>query len=314
MASHICVGYLLCRVADTIEDAAHVSATDQSELLLTYQSAIDPTETTSSTDFRSAIESKLPTKSERDDDWSVVAAAPTILATFESFPSDVRQAILPPVLEMIGGMDTFVNRYSASGGLRIQDRPELDEYCHYAAGTVGRLVTNLVTRGRIAQSRMHTLSETAESFGLLLQLVNISKDVYTDYAVENNVYLPAKWLAEENIDQDAVLERANRPGAARVIERTIGHARSFLDDAERYLEAMPLRHGNTIHAWSVPFLLAVGTLRELSERPEDALREQGVKITKAEVLTIMSAAHDGGRGAIPRLRGAIAEQPFHLTQ
>lgn len=312
MSSHICVGYLLCRVADTIEDASHIPPDAQADLLRTYRGAVDPADATTMKDFREAVDQWVPAESDRGQDWDVVAAAPTVLATFRSFPDEVQRAVTPPVLEMVGGMETFVRRYSDIGGLRIQDRAELERYCHYAAGTVGTLVTNLLTRGDDREVET-VLSETAESFGLLLQLVNISKDVYGDFTDENNVYLPAEWLAAEGISQETILDRSQRAGAARVVSRTVQHARSFLDDAQRYIEAMPLRYGNTVSAWSVPYLLAVGTLRELSERPEDALRECGVKISRAEVLTIMAAAREGGREAIPRLRASIAAEPFHRT-
>lgn len=312
MSSHICVGYLLCRVADTIEDASHIPPDAQADLLDTYRKTVDPNEETSMEEFRRAVDEWLPAEEDRGQDWAVVAAAPTVLRTFRSFSEGVQGAVTPPVLEMVGGMETFVRRYRDTGGLRIQDRAELERYCHYAAGTVGTLVTNLLTRDSDERGDA-VLSETAESFGLLLQLVNISKDVYGDFTSENNIYLPAEWLAAEGISQEAILERSHRAGAARVVGRTVQHARSFLDDAQRYIEAMPLKHGNTVPAWSVPYLLAVGTLRELSERPEDALRECGVKISRAEVLAIMAAARDGGREALPRLRASIAAEPFHRS-
>ncbi|TKX52156.1 farnesyl-diphosphate farnesyltransferase, partial [Halorubrum sp. SS7] len=83
------------------------------------------------------------------------------------------------------------------------------------------------------------LRETAEEFGLLLQLVNVSKDVYDDYTEENNVYLPAEWLEAEGVDQERVVHPENRESSARVVDRTADYARSFLDDAQAYLETMP---------------------------------------------------------------------------
>ncbi len=114
--------------------------------------------------------------------------------------------------------------------------------------------------------------------------------MYDDYTEENNVYLPAEWLADEGIDQGDLLCPSNRKSAAKVVERTASHAETFLDDAQAYIEAMPLTHGNTIAAWSVPYLLSVGTIRELNARPEDALTESGVKISRREVLAVVEAA------------------------
>jgi farnesyl-diphosphate farnesyltransferase len=309
MASQICVGYLLCRVADTVEDAGHIPPEAQSDVLRTYRRAIDPDEDADIVEFRAAVDEWLP--AERDDDWTVVAEAPTIAATFEELDPEAQAAIVPPVLEMVDGMAMFVDRHATEGGLRIGDRDELEQYCYYAAGTVGNLITNLLTRGDVAEERARRLRETAEEFGLLLQLVNVSKDVYDDYTEENNVYLPAEWLEAEGVDQERVVHPENRESSARVVGRTADYARSFLDDAQAYLETMPLSNGNTMEAWTVPYLLAVGTLRELGSRPEDALTETGVKVSRQEVFAVMSAASDVGRESLAELRQTIARTPFH---
>ena len=309
MASQICVGYLLCRVADTVEDAGHIPPDAQSDVLRTYRRAIDPDDETDIGEFREAVDEWLP--AERDDDWTVVAEAPTIAATFEELDPEAQDAIVPPVLEMVDGMAMFVERHATEGGLRIDDRDELEQYCYYAAGTVGNLITNLLTRGDLTEERATRLRETAEEFGLLLQLVNVSKDVYDDYTEENNVYLPAEWLEAEGVEQERVVHPENRESSARVVDRTADYARSFLDDAQAYLETMPLSNGNTMEAWTVPYLLAVGTLRELGSRPEDALTETGVKVSRQEVFAVMSAASDVGRDSLAELRQTIARTPFH---
>ncbi|OYR88892.1 farnesyl-diphosphate farnesyltransferase [Halorubrum sp. E3] len=309
MASQICVGYLLCRVADTVEDAGHIPPDAQSDVLRTYRRAIDPDDETDIGQFREAVDEWLP--AERDDDWTVVAEAPTIAATFEELDPEAQAAIVPPVLEMVDGMAMFVDRHATEGGLRIDDREELEQYCYYAAGTVGNLITNLLTRGDVTEDRARQLRDTAEEFGLLLQLVNVSKDVYDDYTEENNVYLPAEWLDDEGVDQERVVHPDNRESSARVVDRTADYARSFLDDAQAYLETMPLSNGNTMEAWTVPYLLAVGTLRELGSRPEDALTETGVKVSRQEVFAVMSAASDVGRDSLAELRQTIARTPFH---
>ena len=313
MDSYICLGYLLCRVADTVEDASHIPPAEQAALLRTYDAVVDPDDDTDADAFMADVEPYLPPEEERNADWTVVASTPRIVATFEALDADVREAITPPVREMVDGMADFVERYADDGGLRIEDKGELEEYCYYAAGTVGNLITNLVTRGEIDDEREQTLYDTAEEFGLLLQLVNVSKDVYDDYDEENNVYLPAEWLAEEGVDQDEVLDPDQRDGVVSVVRRTTDLARSYLDDAGTYLQHVPLRDGNTLEAWAVPFLLAVGTLREVREHPEDVLTERGVKVSRKEVFAVVSAMSSKGRDALPSLRQRIATAPFHQT-
>ena len=312
MSSYICVGYLVCRVADTVEDADHIPPAEQARLLRQYDRALDPADGTEIEAFAAAVEPHLPPDEDRSEDWEVVARSPRIVHTFDSLPADVREAVTPPARELVQGMAMFVDRYADAGGLRLADRAELEEYCHYAAGTVGRLVTNLLARGDLADERRRRLYDTAEEFGLLLQLVNVAKDVYADYAEENNVYLPADWLADEGVPQDEVIDPEHERGAAAVVRRVATHARSFLDDAQVYLESLPTTDGNTLAAWAIPFLLAVGTLRELLARPEDALSPAGVKISREEVFAVVSATTGvERRDRLADLRRVVSSTPYH---
>ncbi|WP_311170942.1 phytoene/squalene synthase family protein [Halobellus ordinarius] len=314
MSSYICLGYLVCRIADTVEDASHIPPADQAALLRTYDAVLDPEDDTEAEEFATAVEPYLPADESMTDDWAVVRDSPRVLRTFSSLPADVQRAVVPPARELVQGMAEFVERYSDDGGLRIQTRNELEEYCYYAAGTVGNLITNLVTRHDVAADRSRRLYETAEQFGLLLQLVNISKDVYDDYTAEDNVYLPAEWLEDAGVPQEEVVADKHEAKAASVVRRTAEFAGSFIDDAQTYLEAVPLRDGNTLEAWAIPFVLAVGTLRELLSRPEDALSSTGVKISRQEVLAVVSEMSGGAdRDSLGELRREVAAEPYHRT-
>ncbi|WP_410765058.1 phytoene/squalene synthase family protein [Haloferax sp. DFSO60] len=311
MSSYICIGYLLCRIPDTIEDSSSIAPDEQAHLLRLYDRALDPDDDTGIDEFVTAVEPYIPSEAERSADWDVVANAPRIFRTFEALPEDVHEAVTPPVRELVTGMAMFVERYAHIGGLRIQSREELEEYCYYVAGTVGNLITNLVTRGNIDSERRSRLYDTAEEFGQLLQLVNIAKDVYDDYSTENNVYLPAEWLEDAGVPQEEVVATGHEARTASVVKRTAQHARSLLDDAQTYLETVPLRDGNTLEAWGIPFLLAVGTLRELLANPEDAVTGKGVKISRQEVFAVMAAMNENNPAALGDLREIISQQPFH---
>jgi farnesyl-diphosphate farnesyltransferase len=309
MATQICVSYLLCRVADTIEDAGHIPPEAQSTLLRTYDRTLDPNDDLDIGAFERAVEPWLPT--ETDADWHVVANAPRVVHAFESLAPDARAAVLDPIRELVSGMALFVERHADTEGLRIETVEELEEYCWYAAGTVGTLVTNLLARDA-APERVDTLRETDRAFSLLLQLVNVAKDVSDDYREENNVYLPAAWLHEEGVEPEGVCEPENTAAVAGVIRRVAGRARNYATDARRYLDAAPETNGNTLAAWAVPYLLAIGTLRELDARAEDVLREGGVKISRAEVLAIVGQFADGdNRPSLEELGADIIQQPYH---
>ncbi|WP_255169882.1 phytoene/squalene synthase family protein [Natrononativus amylolyticus] len=309
MARHICLGYLLCRIADTIEDAGHIPPEEQTALLSAYDRLLDPDDDYAVSAFMADVAPWIP--AERNEDWEVVAQTPRVLATFEALEDEPREIMREPVRELVDGMAMFTARYAEEGGLRLQTVEELEEYCWYAAGTVGTLITGLVARGA-SPERAREMRQNARSFALLLQLVNIAKDVESDYREENNVYLPAEWLEEENVDVDAVVDETNHRGVTSVVQRVIGRAEGYLDDAQRYLEVVPESHGNTLSAWAIPYLLAVGTLRELRERPEDVVREGDVKISRAEVFAVIQQfEQDVSRSTLEELRLEMSEKPLH---
>ncbi|SFC72327.1 farnesyl-diphosphate farnesyltransferase [Halobiforma haloterrestris] len=312
LSDHICVGYLLCRIPDTIEDAVHIPAQSQCQLLQTYQAAIDPSEPTSIHTFVDAISPWAPPQGESAD-WDVVRAAPTVLATFETFSSSTKQAIRPQVKEMTGGMSRFIDRYSDRPGLRIQTGSELDRYCHYVAGTVGTLITDLLPKQSLTTVQAQTLERTAEDFGRLLQLVNIAKDVREDFLGEQNVYLPSEWLEAESVSQDHLLDDENRDSVSRVLDRVLDRARSCLNPAAAYIQAMPTGGGNTVAAWAVPYLLAVATLRKLKNQPTAALTTGKVKVSREEVHAILSATQECSSERVRTLRHTIERDPLHTT-
>ncbi|MFB6140736.1 MAG: phytoene/squalene synthase family protein [Halosimplex sp.] len=307
MSRDICVGYLLCRIADTIEDAGHIPPAEQRALLDRYNDVLDPETDESIDEFRAAVDEWIP--EEPNDDWSVVAEAPRVFRTFEGLDEDSRSAIRPPVRELVGGMAMFVERYSEQGGLRLQTFGELEEYCWYAAGTVGTLVTGLLSRN-VDDSVSETLHNNARSFAMLLQLVNVSKDVATDFEEENNVYIPQELLEDEELDTEDIRDEDNGEEFVPVIRRVVDRAEGYLDGAQTWLEAMPEIRGNTLSAWAIPFLLAVGTLRELEERPEDVIEEGDVKVSRSEVTTLFATFAGEDDPSVAELRSKIRQRPL----
>jgi farnesyl-diphosphate farnesyltransferase len=307
MSRDICVGYLLCRVADTVEDAGHVPADEKHALLRCYGRVFDPEDDTTVAAFRERVAEWIPENP--DEDWTVVAESPRIVRTFESLDPASKRAIRPPVRELIGGMAMFVDRHATHGGLRLQTLEELEEYCWYAAGTVGTLVTGLLSRN-VDPSVRDTLRNNARSFALLLQLVNVAKDVAADYEEENNVYLPQEFLEAQQLDTEDISDPDKSEAFGHVIGRVVSRAEGYLDGAQRWLEAMPEVRGNTLSAWAIPFLLAVGTIRELEQRPEDVIQKGDVKVSRPEVYAVMNSFEGREDPSLADLRAKIRKRPL----
>ena len=308
LSHEICLGYLLCRVPDTIEDSARLAPADQQRLLTRYGEALDPATATSIREFREAAAPWVPDSP--GSEWETVANAPRIARTFRRLPASSREVIRPAVGELTDGMAQFVGRYAEAGGLRIRTMEELEEYCWYVAGTVGTLVTGLLDDEAPALVR-DRLWDTARSFALLLQLVNVAKDIAVDYREENNVYVPAELLAAEGLAAADIADPDNAAAFVPVVETIVDRAAGYLDDAQRWIEAMPLARGNSLAAWTIPFLLAVGTLRELRCRPEDVVATGSVKISRAEVGAVLARFAGDETPSLGALRRQMETAPLH---
>ncbi|ELZ24876.1 farnesyl-diphosphate farnesyltransferase [Halosimplex carlsbadense 2-9-1] len=307
MSRDICVGYLLCRIADTVEDAGHIPPAEQRTLLDLYNRVLDPEDDATVAEFRAAVDEWIPESP--NDDWEVVAQSPRVFRAFDGLDDDSQAAIRPPVRELVSGMAMFVERYAEQGGLRLQTFGELEEYCWYAAGTVGTLVTGLLSRN-VDDSVSETLQNNARSFAMLLQLVNVSKDVATDFEEENNVYIPQELLNDQQLDTEDIRDGDNGEEFVPVIRRVVDRAEGYLDGAQTWLEAMPEIRGNTLSAWAIPFLLAVGTLRELEERPEDVIEEGDVKVSRSEVTALFTMFSGEDDPSVAELRSKMRQQPL----
>ena len=293
---------------DAVEDAGHIPPAEKRDLLQWYGRVLDPEAEATVAAFEERVAEWIP--EDPNDDWAVVAESARVVRTFEALDPASTRAIRPPVRELVSGMAMFVDRYADHGGLRLRTFEELEEYCWYAAGTVGTLVTGLLSRN-VDPSVRETLHNNARSFALLLQLVNVAKDVVVDYEEENNVYLPREFLEDHQLDTDDIDDPDKGDAFGPVIQRVVDRAEGYLDGAQRWLEAMPEIRGNTLSAWAIPFLLAVGTIRELEERPEEVIREGDVKVSRSEVYAVMNSFAGGEDPSLADLRAKIRRRPLH---
>ncbi len=309
MTDYICVGYLLCRIADTIEDATHIPSEEKTRLLRRYHESLDPRQGTTAAAFRDEAESWV--SGQPDADWQLVTQTPRVVTSFRAFEEAAREAMRPSILEMIDGMRLFIDRYDSEGGIRIQTLAELEEYSWYVAGTVGTLATELLvpvaTDGQTEKMR-----ESAEGYAHLLQIVNIATDANQDYRTENNVYVPADLLARYGLEPADLGDPSRANDLAPVLRELGTIAEGYADAARSWIGAMPNARGATRAAVAIPYLLAIATIRELNSRPEDVVLKGGVKIDREEVYEVLSRFHPG-EPSIDALRRTIRQQPLHET-
>jgi farnesyl-diphosphate farnesyltransferase len=277
----VLTAYLLCRIADTVEDAPGMSAEAKGPLFDALLACFDGQREADAYPARCAAVTGEPAH------LALVQHADLVFAHFLTLPASTRAIVRQWVGEMAMGMKKFVFLYP--DGIRIQTVEEFREYCYYVAGTVGYLLTDLWHEHAPSVGRRHhaRLRERCRAFGEALQTVNILKDVAHDAVVENSIYVPEQLLREHGSTQ-ATLLAADREAANRgAIERLIQLAWADLDEARRYLLLIP-RRAVAIRLFCIlPLLFAHATLRDLA-RSSAMLRPGGtVKISRREVRTLL---------------------------
>lgn len=252
--------YLLCRIADTIEDDPALSLADKNAFSRRFIAVVEGGE--SSADFRHDLAPRLGgTVSPQERE--LIQAIPAVARVTHARAAQEQAELVRCIRIMAEGMAVF-QRNAGIGGLA--DDVALDRYCYVVAGVVGELLTELFIHldPRLAPQR-EMLMPLAVSFGQGLQMTNILKDFWEDRG-RGACWLPRDRFARHGVDLAA--ESWDRAAFSEALGELIGVARGHLANALRYLQRIP-RDQTGIRrfcAWAVG--MAVLTLRKLDQHRE----------------------------------------------
>jgi farnesyl-diphosphate farnesyltransferase len=268
----VTVAYLLFRIADTFEDAAHWPPERRGEALEEFQRLLS--------DFTPAEAARLSGKwlaagpSPNPGYRELIADVPLVLDAFFALDAQAVSSVRGHVIRSAEGMAGFVAR-SRDGVLVVDDVDGLKQYCYAVAGIVGEMLTELFLLGREPLAAIAPqLRERAATFGEALQLVNILKDAATD-VTEGRSFLPRS------------VKRSEIFALAR---RDLGVAAEY---------TLALQRGGAprgvVAFCALPAQLALATLRKVEESGP------GSKISRLEVFAIkkrVDRALDRGEPAV----------------
>jgi farnesyl-diphosphate farnesyltransferase len=280
----VLAAYLLCRVADTIEDDPALPAPEKAALLEALLVALDDA---SAAD---RLPARLAGLAGEAAHVELCARADLVLRLYRALDEPSRGHVRCWVREMVGGMHQFVLRYPH--GIRIETVEDYREYCYYVAGTVGYLLTDLwrTHAGGIDDARYEALRARSRAFAEALQTVNILKDVAADAERENSIYVPACALAAQGSSHATLLSPEHRWRNVAAMESLVALARDDCAQALEYLTLLPRRAVAIRLFCLLPLAFCVATLRELV-RPDAMLRPGApVKIARAEVRALLAAS------------------------
>jgi farnesyl-diphosphate farnesyltransferase len=215
-----------------------------------------------------------------------------VFAAFSALPLEMQRPVENCVDEMTRGMQTFAERRAADpdGQLRLETLAELEEYCHYVAGTVGQMLCRLfaVSSPSLDVGRLERMQRLAERFGLGLQLTNIVKDVAQD-AQRGICYVPRALAARHRLAPEQILDPESRPAARAVMRELVALAAGGLDAAVAFTLLIPRREARLRLFCLWPIFLAARTLRRVGEDERLFLPSARLRIGRGEVRRTLGA-------------------------
>jgi farnesyl-diphosphate farnesyltransferase len=276
--------YLLCRIADTIEDDPGLSAEAKAVLFDRMLTCFDEA------DAADRFPGVVADITGDDAHVRLVRHSDLVFVVFRDLPAGTQVHVHRWVAEMVAGMRKFVLVYPR--GIRIQTLDEYKEYCYYVAGTVGYMLTDLWHEHApsIGAREYAVLRERSRAFAEALQTVNILKDVARDAEHENAIYIPEQLLMAHGGSHDSILNPATTRQTQSAMKLLIQLAWADLEHAKDYLLLIPRRAVAIRLFCALPLLFAYATLRDLSRASAVEAQRAVVKITRAEVkaLTLLS--------------------------
>ncbi len=286
----VTLGYLLCRVADTVEDHAAVTSDVRGELFRTFLEVLENDRAPS--DFAAGFDA-IPGD---DAELSLARALPIVMRVFRAQSPSTIAISTRWVAEMSRGMDLYSRRSPGDDGfVALYTVSDLERYCYYVAGTVGHMLTELFVdemreAGMDARSGVlleRKLREDAESFATGLQLVNILKDV-TDDRMRHWSFIPRTSVGAVGLGIDELVDPANRKRAHAAVAPLFDVARAHLDGALRYALGIPPTEVGIRLFCLLPLWMAARTL--VHGRGNDAMFVPGapVKISRDEVEALVA--------------------------
>ncbi|MDB4914983.1 MAG: farnesyl-diphosphate farnesyltransferase [Gemmatimonadetes bacterium] len=279
----VLTAYLLCRIADTLEDEPALPAESKARLLDALTLCFD--DAAAADAFPLLVE----TLTGEPAHVRLTRNTDLVFVLYRSLPAGTQLHVRRWVAEMISGMRKFVLLYPH--GIRIQSLDEYKEYCYYVAGTVGYLLTDLWHEHApsVGDAQYRVLREKCRAFAEALQTVNILKDVATDAEHENSIYIPEDLLRAHGSSHANILAPDRLRGTREALATLVQLAWHDLEGARSYLLLIP-RRAVPIRLFCVlPLLFAYATLRDLTGTPQALAQRTVVKISRREVksLTLM---------------------------
>ncbi len=280
--------YLLCRIADTIEDEPGLSWAQKDAFSQRFVEIVAGRGNPAP--FARELGALLSPSTSGHERELVVNTARVVGIT-TGFNPVQRDAIERCVRIMSSGMVEFQRTASTDG---LPDIDHLNRYCYHVAGVVGETLTALFCDySEEMEERRDELLALAVSFGQGLQMINILKDMWEDRR-RGVSWLPRDVFRENGVDVGALPSERTDPGFVNGVAKLVAITRRHLADALRYILLIP-RHETSIRRSCLwPLGIAVLTLQRIYRTPAFTSGQQ-VKVSRRAVWAVALATSIAAR-------------------
>ena len=272
--------YLLCRIADTIEDDKTLPAEakrDYAERFVkVVEGELDPDRF--SADLFPRL-SAAASKAEHD----LIANIAAVIRITRGFNPRQQAALARCVSIMTAGMAHYQEAETLDG---VADLEDLGRYCYHVAGVVGEMLTELFCDYSPALDQHRTtLMQLGVSFGQGLQMTNILKDIWEDHE-RGACWLPRDVFNKHRVDITKKIPGQNAPGFEAALTELLGIAHRHIDNALRYSLMIPPEEKGLRRFCLWAAGMAVMTLDKIRQNPNFS-RGRQVKISRRSVRLIV---------------------------
>lgn len=292
--------YLLCRIADTIEDEPTLAPDDKVRLTEAFADLVGGIGSIEA--FVAELAPKL-SNATSPAEHELIGNTRLVLQLTHSYGPVARAAIERCLRLMCRGMHRFQQKAGPQG---LRDLDELGRYCYVVAGVVGEMLCELFCEYSSATAANRAaLTRNAVAFGQGLQLTNILKDVWEDRA-RGVSWLPRAEFARRGLVVENIDPAARTPEFHAALAELVAVTHAQLRYAMEYTLAIaPADTGmRKFCAWSIG--MALLTLRKILATP-DYMGGADVKIPRRAVATVIALTGLGIRSnAWLRMLFAIA--------
>ena len=268
--------YLLCRIADTVEDEATLTTKQKcyfADQFIQVVEGVETAETFANELFPLLSDQTL--EAERD----LVRNTDRVIRITQNYNDTQKKALARCVRIMVKGMADYQEKETLTG---LPDQAAMDDYCYYVAGVVGEMLAQLFCDYSEEINRHHDeLMDLSVSFGQGLQMTNILKDIWDDQE-SGACWLPQETFSKYGFDLTELKPGSNNAEFQQGLGELLGIARGHLENALKYTLLIPA-HEKGIRKfclWAIG--MAILTLKKINNNRNFSHSDQ-VKISRRTV-------------------------------